>query len=217
MSESPAAVTPTRLDRRKARTRGALVKAARSIISEGRAASASIQDITDTADIGFGSFYNHFDSKDELFRAAAQEVLEEWGDLIDGVTAPIEDPREVFAVSLRVSGRLAWTHDEIARVIVNHGFDFTDTDTDNGLAPRAFRDLQIAKDAGAIDIASVPLTLAMVGGAIIGVLRMRIEHPDIMTPNAADEMARQLLCMIGVPADEARELASRPLPAGAPD
>ncbi len=214
MSESQTASRPTRLDRRKARTRGALLQAARTIISEGRASSASIQDITDTADIGFGSFYNHFESKDELFRAAAQEVLEEWGELIDGVTAPIEDPREVFAVSLRVSGRLAWTHDEIARVIVNHGFSFADTS--NGLAPRAFRDLKIAKDAGAIDIASVPLTLAMVGGAILGVLRMRIEHPHTVTLEAADEMARQLMCMIGVPAEEARELTSRPLPAGTP-
>jgi len=30
--------------------------------------AASIQEITDTADIGFGSFYNHFESKDQLFQ-----------------------------------------------------------------------------------------------------------------------------------------------------
>ena len=67
------------------------------------------------ADIGFGSFYNHFDSKDELFATASAEVLERWGQMIDRACAGIADPAEVFAVSFRISGRLGWTHPAIAR------------------------------------------------------------------------------------------------------
>ena len=64
MTQAALAATPgTRLDRRKARTRQALVDAAVQLIAEGRGERASIQEITDAADIGFGSFYNHFDSK----------------------------------------------------------------------------------------------------------------------------------------------------------
>jgi AcrR family transcriptional regulator len=37
------------------------------LIAEGRGERASIQEITEVADIGFGSFYNHFASKEELF------------------------------------------------------------------------------------------------------------------------------------------------------
>ena len=62
---------PSRLDRRKARTRQALIGAAVQLIAQGRGERASIQEITDAADIGFGSFYNHFDSKDELFATAS--------------------------------------------------------------------------------------------------------------------------------------------------
>ena len=50
-----------RLDRRKARTRQSLVEAAVRLIADGRGDRASIQEITDEADIGFGSFYNHGD------------------------------------------------------------------------------------------------------------------------------------------------------------
>jgi AcrR family transcriptional regulator len=32
----------------------------------------SIQEITEAADIGFGSFYNHFESKEQLFRTASE-------------------------------------------------------------------------------------------------------------------------------------------------
>ena len=57
----------SRLDRRKARTRQALIDAAVRLIAEGRGDRASITEITEEADIGFGSFYNHFDSKEQLF------------------------------------------------------------------------------------------------------------------------------------------------------
>ena len=69
MSSAPSSTTSStnRLDRRKARTRQALIDAAVRLIAEGRGDRASIQEITEEADIGFGSFYNHFDSKEQLF------------------------------------------------------------------------------------------------------------------------------------------------------
>ena len=62
-AEVAGAPRVSRLDRRKARTRQALIDAAVRLIAEGRGDRASIQEITEEADIGFGSFYNHFDSK----------------------------------------------------------------------------------------------------------------------------------------------------------
>jgi AcrR family transcriptional regulator len=94
---APAADTPkvSRLDRRKARTRQALIDAAVRLIAEGRGDRASIAEITEEADIGFGSFYNHFDGKEQLFATAAEEVLEWWGQLIDRASAGITDPAEL--------------------------------------------------------------------------------------------------------------------------
>ena len=107
MSTTPAkpATATNRLDRRKARTRQSLIDAAVRLIADGRGDRASIQEITDEADIGFGSFYNHFGSKEQLFGTASGELLEQWGQVIDQACADISDPAEVFAVSLRISGR----------------------------------------------------------------------------------------------------------------
>ena len=77
------AASANRLDRRKARTRQALIDAAVRLIADGRGERASIQEITDATDIGFGSFYNHFDSKEQLFQTTSEEVLEQWGQMID--------------------------------------------------------------------------------------------------------------------------------------
>jgi AcrR family transcriptional regulator len=94
----------SRLDRRKAQTRQARIDAAVRLIAEGRGERASIAEITEEADIGFGSFYNHFGSKEQLFGTASGELLEQLGQVIDQACADISDPAEAFAVSLRVSG-----------------------------------------------------------------------------------------------------------------
>src|SRR4029434_5740078 len=98
MTQTATTAKPSRanrLDRRKARTRQALVDAAVRLIAEGRGERASIQEITEAADIGFGSFYNHFESKEELFRTASEEVLERWGQMIDRACAGLDDPADV--------------------------------------------------------------------------------------------------------------------------
>jgi len=143
-----AAAGGSRLDRRKARTRQALVDAAVRLIAEGRGDRASVQEITEAADVGFGSFYNHFDSKELLFQAAAEEVLERWGQMIDRVSAGISDPAELFAAGMRISGRLGWTHPDIAGFLTGAGLDALDIPV--GLAPRALRDIQAGQDAGRV-------------------------------------------------------------------
>src|ERR1700752_3728383 len=94
-ARTDGAATANRLDRRKARTRQALLDAAVRLIADGRGDRASIQEITEAADIGFGSFYNHFASKDELFEVASEEVLERWGQMIDDACSHLDDPAEV--------------------------------------------------------------------------------------------------------------------------
>jgi AcrR family transcriptional regulator len=60
-----------RMDRRRLKTRTALVAAARALFAERPAQEVSITDITDAADLAKGSFYNHFPDKDSL----AEELL----------------------------------------------------------------------------------------------------------------------------------------------
>src|SRR6202035_4847619 len=162
-----------RLDRRKARTRQALIDAAVRLIAEGRSGRASIAEITEEADIGFGSFYNHFDSKEQLFGTASGELLEQWGQVIDQACADISDPAEVFAVSLRISGRLGWTHPDLARFLTGVGLD-----SSRGLAPRALRDIQAGQAAGCFTVTDAQIALSAVAGGVLGLLRSRERHPE---------------------------------------
>src|SRR6516225_12006826 len=149
---------PSRLDRRKARTRQALIDAALRLIGEGRGDRASIQEITEAADIGAGSFYNHFDSKEQLFATASAEVLERWGQLIDRVSAGNSDPAELVAVGVRIAGRLGWTHPDIAAFATGAGLEVLDTP--DGLESRALRDIRAGQAAGRFTVPDAEVALS---------------------------------------------------------
>ena len=65
------------MDRRIRRTRRALSEALISLTSERPYASIQIRDITDRADVGYATFYRHFDNKDDLMLAVFDEVTAE--------------------------------------------------------------------------------------------------------------------------------------------
>ena len=203
-------VRVNRLDRRKARTRQALVDAAVRLIAEGRGERASIQEITEAADIGFGSFYNHFVSKEELFQTASEEVLERWAQLIDAACAGLDDPAEVFATSLRISGRLAWTHPEIAAFITGAGLDLLEAP--RGLAPRALRDIRAGQAAGRFTFPDAEIALSGVAGGLLGLLRVHANNPERVTETSVDELTEASLRFLGLPATQARRLARVRLP-----
>jgi AcrR family transcriptional regulator len=207
----PQTVAVSRLDRRKARTRAALVAAAREMLTSRDPAEVSIQEITDAADVGFGSFYNHFESKQELFDAAVDEVIEEHGAMLDEITAGIEDPAEVFAASIRITARFPRTHPQLARIIVRTGQRYLTSPS--GLAPRALRDLQLAMDADRLSFDDPAVAIACAGGAVLGVLHLSLIREDpAEVDRAADGLAVNLLRMFGLAEGDAREVAGRRLP-----
>ena len=200
----------SRLDRRKARTRQALIDAAVRLIAEGRGDRASIAEITEEADIGFGSFYNHFDTKEQLFQTATEEVLERWGQLIDRASAGITDQAELFAVGTRITGRLGWTHPDIAGFLTGMGLGALDIPI--GLVPRALRDIQAGQAAGRFTVPDAEIALSAAVGGMLGLFRMRQRHPERVTETTVDQLAEADLRMLGVPAGEAARLVTLPLP-----
>src|SRR5689334_25156623 len=206
-SEAPRA---SRLDRRKARTRQALIDAAVRLIAEGRGDRASIAEITEEADIGFGSFYNHFDSKEQLFQTASEEALERWGQLIDRATVGLTDPAERFAVGTRISGRLGWTHPDIAGFLTGAGLDALDIPV--GLGPRALRDIEAGQAAGRFTVPDAEIALSAVAGGLLGLLRLCQRHPERVSETTVDQLTEAVLRLLGVPADEAARLVGLPLP-----
>jgi AcrR family transcriptional regulator len=203
---------PNRLQRRKQRTRAALVKAAQRLIAEGKV-NVPVLEITQAADVGMGSFYNHFDSKEQLFEAAVVDVLDAHGALLDRLTASIEDPAETFATSFRLTGRLFRRRPQESEILLANGSVLLSSD--RGLAPRALRDIKAAADAGRFHEAvgdDPELALAVAGGALLGLGTLLRNDRDRDDAQAADTVTENVLRLFGLTADEAHSICRRPLP-----
>jgi AcrR family transcriptional regulator len=208
MTEEPEQAL-NRLERRKARTRASLVRAAQGFIAAGRT-NVPIQEITQAADVGMGSFYNHFETKEELFDAAVEDALDAFGATLDQLTADIDDPAQVFAQSFRLTGRLHRRRPDLSKVLLHNGLALTGSD--KGLAPRARRDIQSAARAGRFTVRDPELALTIVAGAALCLGQLLHDHPERDDAQAADQVTEDLLRMLGVDADEAYDISRRPLP-----
>lgn len=198
-----------RLDRRKQRTRAALIGAAQRLLATGTT-SVSIQEITTAADVGFGSFYNHFTSKDELFEAALGATLDMWTSMLDAAVEGIDDPALIFAMSFRMTGRLQRANPELVRVLLHSGTSVLTRE--GGLRSRAMDDLDVGIERGRFGTDDTELSVMLIGGALLGLLQLLDSEPERDGGELSDVAAERVLVMLGLSADEAAALSRAPLP-----
>lgn len=199
----------SRVQRRKQRTRAALISAAQGFIADGKL-NVAVLDITQAADVGMGSFYNYFDSKEELFAAAVAEALDAHGALLDALTADIDDPAEAFGCRFRLTGRLFRRRPQESKILLANGVALLTSD--RGLAPRALRDIEAAASAGRFTVGDPQLALAIAGGAIMGLGALLAVDPGRDDANAADSVTADVLRLFGMSEADAADICTRPLP-----
>ncbi len=93
-----------RVARRRVKTREALLNAAYTLMSKGGVEGTSVQDITELADVGYGTFFNHFESKDDIVLAVLDCLINNIGQRNDIATSAIkrDHPAEVVCTSVRL-------------------------------------------------------------------------------------------------------------------
>ncbi len=204
----PEARPASRAQRGRLRTRAALLVAAREVFAAQGADATTIQDITEAADVAKGSFYNHFESKDAILRAVAQETLADLGRALDRLTEPMrDDPARVLAVCLRHTLRtcvedpiLGWFTLRAGEVVALG---------EVGLARYGRRDVRRGIESGRFHCDAPAVAMTMIAGGIEALLRSRLEGR--LPPEADASFAALALRQLGVPADEASAIVGEEL------
>ena len=195
--------------RRRQETRARLVGAARTLMAKKGIDATSIQEITDTADVGFGSFYNHFPSKEAIADAVLEHAIESFGAAADHVRDLVEDPAEVVAASTRHAVRRAAADQGWGWFLIRTGLQRADA-LHHGLGRRLARDIQVGVDAGRFAVDDHPAATLAAAGTVLAICAARL-HGTIGA-DAPERAATLLLRLLGVTPAEARRIARRPLP-----
>lgn len=197
-----------RVARRQRRNRAALIKAAREIMTEKGAEAATMLEIAERADVGAGTIYNYFRSKDELAIAVLEGLMHDLGVSIQAVTDRFEDPAQVYAFGIRTVLDTA-TGDPRWRQMLHRSEVIADA-LFRMMGPFAIRDLRQASAAGRFEAEAAELTWRLTCHALIGASLAITEGQ--LSPAESERIVARLLCMAGLDLASAAELAARPRP-----
>lgn len=198
----PAKQSRVRVRQQKTRIR--LLRSAYSLMSVKGVDETTIQEITDTADIGFGTFYNYFSSKDEIASQVLDCVIHNIGqrNVAANQAAGITDPVLIISNSFRLVAREA-THNPMWGWWAKRP-DLLAERMRLGFKPFAIRDMHQAIDNGAYSIpgndaeTTWSLQIWILTGSIKDIV-------DGYSPDSSEMlMAESLLRMAGVDRDIAQ-------------
>lgn len=195
-----------RRESRRTATRGRLLAAARELIGEGGFDAVTIADVTDRAEVGFGTFYGYFETKDAIVRAVIADAVERLGEANDALTADLDDPAEVIAVAVRHTLGIVHADPVFAGFIVRVGTS-ADDDLWGALRKRMLRDVKRGVQAGRFRSDRVAVVGHMIGGSVLAVLRAKLAGELGRSADAAT--AASVLVLLGLPEDEATKIANR--------
>ena len=221
-SESSLVPREPRGERRKRRTREKLLDAAFQLMAERGMDAVAINDITEAADVGFGTFYNHFASKEAIYLAVTESVFEGFADSLEALVSGVEDPAEVISICFRHSISRARREPLWGQLLIREGF--SSRVLTRGLGVRLLRDIQagIAKDR--FTVHDPFMTFVTVGSTFLGTISADLEDSrdqtgflqqlGFSTDKFPERAATSLLYNLGLTWEEAKRIAELPLPVG---
>jgi AcrR family transcriptional regulator len=158
----------SRTARRQAQTRADLIKAAREIIAEGGVEALRVSDVTQRADVAFGTFYNQFKTKDDIIEAVVAETIVGLAQSVEE-SPEFGDPAEALVASTRAVVRIAYDDPPLARLLVR--LEQAESRFERIIRPQAGALLERGLAEGRFVIDDLETTLTMSIAAAFEVIR----------------------------------------------
>jgi AcrR family transcriptional regulator len=198
----------TRTDRRKRRNRQAMIAAGYEVMAQKGIDAATMSEIAELADVGAGTVYNYFASKDELAMCVMEQVMDRLAQRIEAVTNSFSDPAQVYAFGIRNVMKAATTDQRwrwlLRRSEVIAGAMY------RVMGPYAIRDIRNAVAAGRYQVEDPELAWRQATHAIVG-FSLAVCDKNVAA-GKIEEAVVNLLGMVGVTRHEAWEIARRQCP-----
>jgi AcrR family transcriptional regulator len=121
-SASSNAIAPgNRLTRRRERTRRDLLRAAKQVLAAKGYHRAKISDIAAAADVGVGTFYLYYPTKESLFLELVEDTAQQLKEAVDAARAQATDPVATATLGCEAFFRFAQRNREMFRILFGEG------------------------------------------------------------------------------------------------
>ncbi|MEM7282254.1 MAG: TetR/AcrR family transcriptional regulator [Pseudomonadota bacterium] len=183
-----------------------IVEAAERLMRDRGVEGVTIQDITEAADVGHGTFYLHFKTKVDVLRPVIEHLSEQVHEQVNRSAHGIEDPALRVALGLRVVLR-AIAEDPLWSWYAGSGTSFVDLVSKMGNPPA--EDVKRGIESGRFRVTNVPATQRFINGAVVELIKSI--NAGAKVEDVADATAELVLRVLGVPVEEAAQITNEPL------
>jgi AcrR family transcriptional regulator len=158
----------SRQDRRRAHTRAELLAAAKRLLASKGFHGTKIADIAAAADVGTGTFYLHFPTKEALFADLVKETALRAKEEMDRAKAPFSDPRDQTRVATETFFRFADRNRDVFKILFGHSAQFDELLRE--VHQVFIGDIEENQASGVAAGAFKPFRPAIVARAVVGML-----------------------------------------------
>ena len=195
----------SRSERQRQRTRRLLLDSGRSLVAAKGVAKLRIQEVTESADVALGSFYNYFDSKEAFLEAIFTESLQELAATVVTDEEDPVDPAETVALGCLRIIDLANVDPDFARLVANIGH--SDALFGRALHPYARVAIERGIDSGRFVAPDISVLLTSVIGGSFALIREILESRPSTHPERA--FAQLVLASLGLTPGDAAEVVDK--------
>jgi len=195
------------MQRKRALTRTALLKAARELIAERGLDGLRISDVAERGDVGLGSFYSHFPSREALVDEILRETLTTLADNVLTESASMDSAEEAVSTGIRRIVRLCQSDPDLARLLIQ--LERGERRFEELIWVQAFTLLVQGIENNRFQVADPELALQMALAGTFRVMRSLIDQPYAKA--AERDCAYTILRSFGLDDESAQALANRPL------
>jgi AcrR family transcriptional regulator len=193
---------------RSARTKAALIAAGLRLLSQRPIDAVTVDDIVQAAEVGKGSFYNHFADREALARAITAQIRASIETAVTRSNAGVTDPARRMARAICTYWRYALDEPEHAGVLVHihTGHTSLTAPLNHGLV----EDLETGLASGRFDIATVESGfLYVLGVTQLALVRIVQEPNRALAISLTQQMCALVLRGLGVDGAEAAQIAAQ--------
>ncbi len=182
---------PSRTERRKAHTRAQLLNAAAEVMAARGFHDAKVHEIAARADVGTGTFYNYFRTKDEIFEALIADTIAGLAEALEAARDEHMPTRERMRTGWRTVLEYAQGNRPRLRVFFGegHGFHAFIQQAYEVFAADYQAELREAIRAGDVRPCDTGLLAAAIVGMASQVVSWWMDHPDVDLEHVVDEIA----------------------------
>lgn len=199
----------TRGHKKKMRTRQQLLDAALRIYGRKGAGELALNELAAEAGVSNGTVYNYFRTREDVLEAVGIALAEQLSVRVAAVSTGVTNGAERLAIGVRTFALQAQENPEWAAALIS--VVRREAHMQSLVSAYVRADLQTGFRQGVFRYADEALALWFVTSATMGAMAAILEGR--VAAQHDSNIAEMILLALGVPADEARRVATMPLPA----